>query len=263
MNTLTSQADELADISRLQSVAKKYHPLLYISKLISILQDIFPIRNFEHFTKPDLHKLINDLLIEHYPGESLFKYKLFQQYINKRNIVAAYEIKVNNSRADFLTVNGHTTCFEIKSAYDNFSKFEKQAKDYLKVFEFNYLVVDHARSEKAADLIPPDFGLWTFQNGKYKRLKKAGVSTSLDPQAQLGLLNKRELTTAFPGCGASLPTILESHTSDAINSVFKKVLKSRYATRWEFVARHQKTILPIDLQFFFNTNIDPDRIYSI
>jgi hypothetical protein len=244
-----------------QTLAKNYHPLLYFPRLSNMLRDIFPERIFENNSKYDLHRLINDTVLENYQGESLLKYKLFQRYFNKKSIVGAYEIPVNKSRADFLAINGSTTSFEIKSVYDNFTKFNKQAADYLQVFEFNYLVVDQIHLEKAINLLPETFGLLTFKKGVFKKIIKSIQSNKIDPESQLNLLSKKELTTWFREEGDNIKQILQNSVPEIINSKFKKILKSRYQSRWDFIIRHYEAILPVDFQFFFNTNVDPKYIY--
>lgn len=242
-------------------VARKYSPLGYTPQLLQLLQKVYPEGNFESLTKYELHQLLNDFLLNNYDGEQILKYRLFKQYFSNRHIVAAFEIKVNNSRADFLTINGQTCCFEIKTALDNFSKFAKQAADYMLAFEYNYLVIDECHFGKALDLLPECFGLWVFKNGKTKQIKKAQLNMGIDPEIQLSLLTKQELTASFPVEKGDREKVLAVYSNDIINLRFKKILKDRYRSRWEFIVNNQDGILPVDLQFFFNTNILPINIY--
>jgi hypothetical protein len=242
-------------------LAKNYNTLDYSVKLIELLKNIYPYQDFENLPKYELHRLLNETMFENYNGEQVLKYKLFQKYSTKRNIVAAFEIKVNNSRADFLTINGHTTSFEIKSELDNLSKLSKQAADYMLAFEYNYLIIDECHILKAKELVPESFGLWSYKNGKYIKLKKAELNTKMDPEVQLGLLSKRELVLNFPEVGGSVQEILISCNADLINRQFKKILKDRYRYRWDFLIANEADIFPIDLQFFFNTNVKPSNVY--
>lgn len=242
-------------------LAKSYNTLDYSVRLIELLKDVYPAHNFEDVTKYELHHLLNETLINYYNGEQIIKYKLSQQYFNKRNIVAAFEIKVNNSRADFLTINGHTTSFEIKSELDNLSKLGKQTADYMLAFEYNNLVIDERHILKAIDLVPEGFGLWSYKSGKYKKIKKAYLNDKINPEVQLSLLSKKELITWFPETAGTIKEILISYEPHVVNLKFKKALKSRYKSRWDFLVTNQNSIFPIDFQFFFNTNILPSDIY--
>ena len=242
-------------------LAKSYNALDYSIKLSALLKNVFPSENFDQFSKYELHKLLNDTLLQNYNGEEILKYKLFQNYINKKNIVAAFEIKVNNSRVDFLTINGNTTSFEIKSELDNLSKLSKQMADYMLAFEYNYLVIDQKHIDKAKNLLPECFGLWSYKNGKYKKLRKASLNDKMDPEVQLRLLTKLELVNSFPRADGKIKSILNSLDTKDINRQFKKALKDRYRNRWEFLITNKSEIFPIDVQFFFNTNIEPCHIY--
>ncbi len=253
--------DKKIDGRIINALAKNYNALDYSVKLSSLLKNVFPSENFDHFSKYDLHKLLNDTLFQNYNGEEILKYKLFKNYINKRNIVAAFEIKVNNSRVDFLTINGHTTSFEIKSELDNLSKLSKQMADYMLAFEYNYLVIDEKHIEKAKNLLPECFGLWSYKNGKYKKLKKALLNDKMDSEVQLNLLTKLELVNSFPKADGKIKNILNSLEAKDVNHQFKKILKDRYRSRWEFLMTNESEIFPIDIQFFFNTNIEPCHIY--
>lgn len=242
-------------------LAKSYNTLDYSTKLAILLKDVFPTENFDHFSKYELHKLLNDTLLQNYNGEEVLKYKLFRSYINKQNLIAAFEVKVNNSRVDFLTINGDTTSFEIKSKLDNLSKLSKQMADYVLAFEYNYLVIDERHIEKANDLLPESYGLWSYKEGKYKKLRKAVLNDKIDPEVQLRILTKRELINNFPKIEGIIKDILNSFDANSINSQFKNILKNRYRSRWDFLVSYKAQILPIDVQFFFNTNIQPNHIY--
>ena len=144
-------------------------------------------------------------------------------------------MKVNNSRADFVAINGHITCFEIKTGLDNLSKFKKQSEDYISAFEYNNLIIDEKHLAKAEQLIPPGFGLWVYKNGKCIKCKPATLNEELNPEIQLSLLTKNELRSMFPEQREVTEEILKFFTNEEINVRFKKTLKARYHSRWQFL----------------------------
>ena len=245
----------------INTIAKSYNTLDYIPRLQELLKIAYPKQDLTKRSKYELHQCINDMIIAHYKGEDIFKYQLAQKHFDKKKIVAAFEIKVNKSRADFLTINGCTRCYEIKSELDNFSKFEKQAADYLLAFEYNYLVVNNKNVNKALEKIPSNFGLWCYDNGEHISIKKAKLNTNIDPQVQLTLLTKKERTSNFKETGGIIKNIIRNYDTNQINYIFKKTLKERYRQRWMFLVTNKSSVLPIDLQFFFNNNINPNLIY--
>ena len=244
----------------IQGVIREYCTLDYSDKLITLLSRASPDENFSNFSKADLHRRLNDIMLVNYEGEEVLKYELFKQFF-KKNIIAAFEIRVSNSRADFLAINGTSSSFEIKSSLDNLNKLSKQASDYLLAFEYNYIVIDEKHLKNSKDLIPQSFGIWSFKNGKKKVHRPASLNTEIDSEFQLRLLTKKELKSGFSSANGNQKEILKKFSKEEINSKFKIQLKLRYQKRWHFLISHSETILPIDLQFFFNSNVDPQYIY--
>ena len=244
----------------LNKVARAYDTLDFSINLKNLLADVFPEENFSQFTKYDLHRRINDLVISYYPGEEVIKYILFKTFYKKNN-VAAFEIRVNNSRADFLCINGHSSSFEIKSGLDNLYKLPKQCLDYLMAFDFNYVVIDEKHLTKALDILPEEFGIWSVSGIRKKEHRKAGLNQKINPEIQLQLLTKKERKLGFQQTGGEIPMILKEISPLDINEGFKRLMKCRYAQRWNFIVSNVDTILPVDLQFFFNNNVYPRIIY--
>jgi hypothetical protein len=242
----------------LSAIVKNYNTLQYSHQLIEWLVSIYPARDFSKLNKFELHKQLNRVLTESYNGELLYKYSLFKKF-KYQNLVAAFEMKVNNSRVDFLTINGSTTSFEIKSTVDNLTKLSKQADDYLSVFEYNNVIVDEKHTENCKSILPASFGIIVFKNQKQRTIRKASLNNTIKPEIQLDLLSKKELLTYFRSTQSSI--IFETINPKVINSIFKKALKARYYGRWNFIVDNSNKILPIDIQFFFNTQIPPKTIY--
>ncbi|MBN8697558.1 MAG: sce7726 family protein [Bacteroidetes bacterium] len=261
LNKIISQSGIETDERVINTLAKNYCTLDYHITLVKHLQNIYPAEQFQNFSKYDLHKLLNEIFIQYYNGEEILKYKLAAKHLNQRGIVGAFEMKVNNSRVDFIAVNGVSTSYEIKSELDNLSKLSKQMSDYMLAFEYNYLVTDAKHVNKAREILPDSFGLWIYKNGKYKKLKEAGLNKKINAEIQLSLLTKKELRTNYPEQTGKINKILKNHSAKEINTSFKNILKNRYKERWSFVVSNRENIFPIDFQFFFNTNIDPNCIY--
>ena len=242
-------------------VAKEYNTLNYSPQLINLLSIVYPDKSFSTFTKLQLHKKLNDLLISQYKGEQQIKYSLCKEFFNKK-VVAAFEMRVNRSRTDFLTINGMSQSFEIKSSLDNLQKLNKQSLDYSQVFDYNYIVIHPKHLIKVQEIVPPNFGIWSFNGTKKYIHRDAKLNTKIDPEIQLRLLSKKELKAGFIEYGDNRSQIIKDYTPSEINATFKLLLKDRYRNRWDFLIRHKDSILPIDIQFFFNTNIEPAIIYN-
>lgn len=241
-------------------LAKHYDALDYTPSLRSLLATAFGHMDFSGHSKMMLHQHLNDILLSQYSGEAALKYQLFKRASTKK-LVAAFEIKVQNSRVDFLTVNGISTSYEIKSSLDNLDKLAKQATDYLQAFEYNYVVVDNRHLVKAVKMVPVSFGVLSFTRNRKTIHRIASPNHSIDPRVQLSMLTKKEVGKAFPSA-ANIDAICNHFSDASINNAFKEALKTRYRTRWNFLVQNKNEILPVDLQFFFNRNIQPSLIYQ-
>ncbi|HTN19784.1 MAG TPA: sce7726 family protein [Pelobium sp.] len=245
--------------SAIKHLAKSYSPLDYSHKLVDDLQNIYPENDFSKLDKRQLHEIINNLVLKSYEGEKSIKYFLFDKFKHK-DIIAAYETKVLGSRVDFITINGVSTSYEIKSNLDNLEKLAKQSLDYIRAFDYNCIIIDERHLKKALQIVPPNFGIWLFKDNRRKIYRKPKKNTSIEPAVQLDLLTKKELKQFFDQtCRYS---ILENVSSKNINCFFKKALKKRYSERWNFIIKNSSQILPIDIQFFFKVNIHPVHIYQ-
>lgn len=245
---------------KINYLARKYNTLEYTQNMRTLLRTVFADVDFSKYSKPMLHRLFNDSLITHYNGEVSLKYQLFRRAVRKK-LIAAFETRVQDSRVDFLTVNGVSVSFEIKSELDNLDKLAKQATNYIKVFEYNYVVIDTCHKKNVLQMLPPSFGVLRFAAGRRIIERQACPNTQIDPNAQLAALTKKELGSMFNGI-TSLSEIKNRFNDTIINEQFKEALRSRYRNRWNFLVTHRNEILPIDLQFFFNRNIEPALIYE-
>lgn len=240
-------------------LARSYSTLDYENKLRRTLISFYQTETLDRMPKAQLHRIINDILLKHYNGEEILKYHI-AKYFLKRDYVAAFEVNVINSRADFLAINGNTKCFEIKSKIDTLKRLDKQIHTYKDVFEFNTVIVDEKHIDSVRKLLPDYYGIWMFKGNKLFVFKNASISPELNPRIQLDMFTKKELTRHF---GINDRNIIHKEfNGQTINTILKITLKERYITRWNFVKNNWIRILPMDLQFFFNSNIDPDLIYK-
>ncbi|HEX6431359.1 MAG TPA: sce7726 family protein, partial [Niastella sp.] len=160
-------------------------------------------KNLDAFSKADLHWLINEMLLEQFRGEVILKARLVNLFL-RQNVTAAFEIKVHRSRADFLTLNGVSKSFEIKSALDNLYKLPKQINDYLRVFDYNYLVIDECHYKKALTIIPDRYGIMVLHGHQLTEERPAALNTYLDSETQLKLFTKKEFAQTFRIPGISM-----------------------------------------------------------
>ncbi len=242
-------------------LARSYHVLNTYQELFNHVKYALGGREIGVQSKFELHAIVSELICNYYSGECTLKAKLVDCFI-KKDVVAAFEMSVNNSRVDFLTVNGDTRSYEIKSSLDNLTKLSKQVSDYEKVFDYNYVVINEKHLAGVEKLIPKHYGILINQEGNLFEYKSSKLNNNLDSFVQLSLLTKKELSSYFTRKDISAEEILVNFEPEEINDLFKAILKKRYTRKWEFVRSHASSIMPVDYQFFFNHNIQPQIIYS-
>ncbi|WP_276089698.1 sce7726 family protein [Pedobacter sp. JY14-1] len=243
------------------ALARSYSPLLYFSRLKQLIQSVNPEVDLSSFNKYQLHSHINSILLGNYSGEEVIKYQIAKKYLNI-DTIGGFELKVRNSRADFVSINGVSKCYEIKTQLDNLSKLPKQVVDYKAVFEYNSIILDKKHLPEALNILPQTFGIYSIEKGRLKTLRQPTKNTDLCSKSQLGLLTVKELKNYFGSSRDEIDDLLKHLKPTTINKVFKTILKARYAQRWNFLKTHQHQILPIDFQFFFSTQESPSLLYQ-
>jgi len=241
------------------ALARSYNTLSYTNQLRDLLAAFYQTDRYKNFNKFELAKTVNDAVFKNYDGEQILKYRLAKDFITKK-YVAAFEVKAKTSRTDFLVINGDTKSFEVKSKIDTLNRLKKQVEDYGDVFEYNTVVIDKTHLEKVIELIPDYYGVWYYEKSKKVIYREAKYSPKINAKEQLTLMNKKELQKYFGSTNNE--QILKNCNATQINVTLKQALKDRYDKRWSFVQTNWNSILPIDLQFFFNTNVKPEIIYG-
>lgn len=249
------------DRDNLIPLIKSYNILLPITELRKIVNSVFKDLKTENMIRYDLHKIINDVIINNYCGEVKIKALLVDHFI-KDNAISCFEIKANKSRLDFLRINGTSISYEIKSELDNLIKLEKQVSDYSSLFEFNYIVIHSNHLRNALKIIPPNYGIINITGNKYVIKKEAKKNKNINPIKQIELMTQKEVKNAFQLSKDEIEIIINKYSKAEINSSFKETLKKRYIKRWDFLVSNKEVILPIDYQFFFQNNILPEIIYG-
>lgn len=242
------------------SLVKSYNTLSFSKQLRELLEGFYPDKSFSGLDKYELSKFINDETLKHYNGENVLKYWLAKEFINNEYI-AAFEVKANTSRADFVAINGVSKSFEVKSRFDTLNRLSGQVVNYGNVFEYNTIVTDSFHLKKILNILPDYYGIWIYDKGIKTIYRNPILSPDLNPKDQIELLNKSELIKSF--CCVDKAEILKSFDSSTINLVLKETLKKRYSKRWNFIQSNWNHILPIDIQFFFNTNVSPTIVYDL
>jgi len=106
------------------------------------------IVNVKGFSRNELIKIIFKILEKQYKNEYIYKNALINKLLlgkySLNTTTVINELKIKNSVADFVLLNGEIRIFEIKTELDNLQKLEKQIQDY-KTFANKIFIVTNSK----------------------------------------------------------------------------------------------------------------------
>lgn len=268
--------EEIKKISRI--LYGLYDPFLLDQKIWTVIEEVFPTevyKKIEHYKSSIVgHDIVNGLVLKNFPGEITIKYHFIKNYLNKFDEITTFELNIGTSRLDIGRVNGKSIAYEIKTELDSLEKLEKQLNDYSKVFEYIYVIIHPHHLEKVKKIVPQHCGIITYNlvdnSCKFTFRKKAEKNKNICTSEQLKTMTKKELdwvlkqfkSIVVPSNRAEKEKIIcNNYHPQKVNTLFKKVLKRRYSTKWEYLCDKFVQILPIDIQVFYSTQADPYWIY--
>ena len=259
-----------------QELFSNYHTLQVYSELVKSFKHIsekynltIPINNTNN-----IRSLYNKMINNFYHNEITIKSNFINNVLLKsNNHVTIFELSLYTSRVDLCKFSTKSTAFEIKTDLDNLYRLQKQIDDYSKIFEEVYVICSLEKLSSIFHIIPSYCGIYTYHvtkdfQYKFTRKRKAITSTYLNNLYQLKLLSKPELVNNFSKISHNndknimIENIINSYSYKYINSTFKKIIKNKYKSNWQFIKENHNKIYEIDYQWFFKNNIDPNIIYQ-
>ena len=267
---------ELSEVAR--TLAFSYKTLMSDSEIWDMILAALPPAAGElvsPYRKTDVgHRVVNDLVMRFYPWERKVKYWLARTYLNETDEVAAFEINVDSSRLDFARINGQSYAYEIKTELDNTTRLATQLQNYARVFEYLYVLTHESHLSKVSGLIPECCGIIIFESHEkgcdFHLFKEASPNPDVSPEAQLRNLSSRDLAWILRQAGVPTPPptraereklVSQTFTEADIHEYFKRALKAKFAPRWKFLRQNFHSLLPIDVELFFQAPVDPAWVY--
>lgn len=220
------------------------------------------------------NKVVNDLIFNFYYCERVIKYHFIKHLKNRIDHIVAFEMAIGDSRVDICRINGSSYAYEIKTEYDTFDRLETQMRDYLKTFEKVYVIVPKNRVEDVKLHIPDHCGVISYRIDNnmdvvFSYVKRAKHNccdisfcinslSSSDMSYLLKLLNEKDLKTRKE----KLDSLLKLANSKSIWNKYRQLLRHKYEDQWTFITTHFDEILPVDIQSFFSSNMNPNLLYT-
>lgn len=160
------------------SIIKELLKFGFSNKLLRILDDINASESIKNKKLSNVYDWAYKTLEKQYPNEYIYKNILANKILlgihSLNTSFMLTELRVNNSKADCVIINGTLTVYEIKTKYDTLQRLSKQLDDYKKVFEKIYIITDETNKEKLAYLKNDGIGLKHLNpNGRISTIHEA------------------------------------------------------------------------------------------
>lgn len=168
-----------------------------LSFLIKIASDFLIPKSYPMNVAEVFELAFKDLSInynnEYYFKNTLVERLLIEKHANK-NVTILSEFRVGENKADFVIINGTSTCYEIKTKYDNLKRLPDQLLSYSKIFDKTYVVCDDVHVESVLSCIPDHIGVLQFTKRRSLREIKKAIDNKvpLDKDVLMNSLRKDE-----------------------------------------------------------------------
>lgn len=162
-----------------------------------IIKKHFPLKENNISNAELIQKIYSDLN-KNYRCEYIYKSLIFREILKKYSLnttISFNEFKVAGSKADLLLINGIAKIYEVKTELDDFSRLDKQLKDYQKIAQEVYVVSDSKQSEKLVSIYKnSNIGVISLtKSNKLITIKNAVKNeNNFDFEALFKLLRKKE-----------------------------------------------------------------------
>ncbi len=221
------------------------------------------------------NEFINNLFLKYYVCERVVKYYLIRKLLGLTNDIVAFEMAIGDSRIDVCRINGGSYAYEIKTEYDSFDRLSSQMNDYMKAFEKVYVVIPRSRVMDIQSFIPLECGIITYRQTENHGLIFSNFRRSKKHQCDINIclssLSSNDLSEILKLAGLKykgankedkLKTLVDYSENHSVWHHYRMMLKEKYRSNWQFIKDHFSEIIPIDIQNFFSTSINPSLLYN-
>lgn len=195
-----------------------------------------------------------------YKGEYYYKNKIANQILIKKHNTKATmlsEFRVGINKADCVILNGFSTCYEIKTEFDNLNRLPEQLNSYIKLFDFVYVVSAEKHIDKIKEIIPDGVGIIELtQRGALKeKIKASKLITKIDPFLVINSLRSEEYMSIVKTVDGFLPKMSNMAvfdyclskfmeiSSDDLRKLFRETLKLYRSNNFVFINKLPKSLI--------------------
>lgn len=153
-------------------------------------------------TVGDLFRIAFESTRKSYRNEYIYKTAITNKVVfgrhSPRTTTVCVELPVGGSIADIAIYNGTSTAYEIKTELDTPRRLISQTSDYLRAFEYTYIVTHPNLAERYAENAHPYLGVMSVSSqGTLKKIKTASSNLeNIDSNTIFRILRKSEFIAA-------------------------------------------------------------------
>lgn len=122
------------------------------------------------------------------------------------------ELRIGESRADVVILNGTSTVYEIKSEYDSFDRLDGQLENYQKVFDRIVVVTTQEKAELVRDRVSDLVGVMSLDwEGELAEIRKPSSNkANTDPGTVFDCMRQGEFCAAVKAEFGNVPKVPNS-----------------------------------------------------
>lgn len=232
------------DLTLLQSVLHEYLP-----------DSSYPIKISDLFDLT-LNKSAIDYKNEYYYKNTIAN-EIFLKQHRYKSATMLSEFRIASNKADCVILNNISTCYEIKTEFDNLMRLPEQLDSYIKIFDKVYVVVARNHIESVLSIIPKEVGVieLTPKGSLIEIYKATQLKTKIDPELMIQSLRMQEYMSIVNEIYGSIPTIsnMKIHSycldkfrdiqSDTLRILFCKTLKKHRANNYSFIEKLPSSLI--------------------
>lgn len=225
-----------------------------------------------NFTAVEVIEHVYAELSKDYRSEYFFKNTVAERLLLGRHSINTAtilpEFRVGRSKADCVVLNGSSTCYEIKSDFDNLDRLPEQLSYYKKIFDKTYVVVGKSHLNKVQALCCDDVGVIELTPRKNLRVIRE-ANASKDPvdvpvlMRSLRVDEYKEITSKVSSQSVDYPnteifsvceSILKNSPSSDVRQAFCSTLKRSRRVERDYILSLPRSLLMAGIGFKLRTD---------
>ena len=234
-----------------------------VNRVASELLSINPLQ----YSIVDIYERTYKELSKHYRHEYYYKNTIAnKRLLGRHNLNTATmlsEFRVGNNIADCVILNGHSTCYEIKTEFDSLSRLTDQLNSYLRLFDKVNVVSDEKFIEAIANIIPKEVGIICLKkNNTLSTIREPEViTTPICPTLVMNSLRATEykelvkiLSGEVPNVGnikmySACQEIILQATPSILRDEYRKILKVSRKNNKKLIENLPKSLINAGISY--------------